>query len=213
MPTNDDLLIDDAQRISHIPFIAALLDVVCAATGMGFAAVARVTPERWIAGAVHDQLRFGLRPGDELPVETTICHEIRRSNKPVIIDHVSFNFTYQHHPTPSLYGFEAYVSFPIVRRSGEVFGTLCAIDPRAAKWDARELSELLTTLSLLIARYLDGEPVPDNDARETLEAMANSNIDTFRRDAGTPNGTLPWRPMQLPHKVRQLLQALDETGA
>jgi hypothetical protein len=42
---------------------------------MRFAAVARVTEDRWIACSVHDDIAFGLKLGDELAVEATICHE------------------------------------------------------------------------------------------------------------------------------------------
>jgi hypothetical protein len=38
---------------------------------MGFAAVARVTEDRWVACSVLDEIDFGLKPGDELRVETT----------------------------------------------------------------------------------------------------------------------------------------------
>ena len=40
------------RRIDAVPMI---LDVVCRTTGMGFAAVARVTDDRWIACNVLDQ--------------------------------------------------------------------------------------------------------------------------------------------------------------
>jgi hypothetical protein len=44
---------------------------------MGFAAVARVTEDRWVACAVRDDIQFSLQPGSELKVATTICSEIR----------------------------------------------------------------------------------------------------------------------------------------
>ena len=68
--------IDAIQRIDAVPRI---LSVVCRTTGMGFAAVARVTEQRWICCAVRDEIEFGLKPGGELKVETTICHEIRQN--------------------------------------------------------------------------------------------------------------------------------------
>jgi hypothetical protein len=51
------------QRINAVPRI---LDVVCRTTGMRFAAVARVTEDRWIACAVRDSIQFGLQPGGQL---------------------------------------------------------------------------------------------------------------------------------------------------
>ncbi len=65
-----------------------ILDVVCQTTGMGFAAIARVMEDRWVACATRDEINFGLGPGGELDVKTTICDEIRQSRTPVIIDDV-----------------------------------------------------------------------------------------------------------------------------
>jgi hypothetical protein len=65
---------DDVSAISSIPIVPKLLEVICKTTGMGFAAIARVTGERWITCSVRDEILFGLVPGSELKVETTICH-------------------------------------------------------------------------------------------------------------------------------------------
>ena len=78
----------DIAKVSAIAAVPTILDVVSRTTGMGFTAVARVTEDRWITCASRDELAFGLKPGDELKVETTICHEIRQSREAVIIDDV-----------------------------------------------------------------------------------------------------------------------------
>src|SRR5699024_515534 len=59
-----------------------------AAAGMGFTAVARVTGDRWITCASLDHLNFGLRPGDELDVTSTICHEVRAYCDTIVIPDV-----------------------------------------------------------------------------------------------------------------------------
>ena len=79
----------DIDAISAIDAVPTILNVVCRVTGMGFAAVAHVTEERWICCAVQDEIQFGLLPGGELKVETTICHEIRQGREAVVIDHVA----------------------------------------------------------------------------------------------------------------------------
>ena len=98
----------------------AILDVAARVTGMGFTAVARVTEDRWIACAVHDEIAFGLQPGGELPVATTICNEIRDCGRLVAIDHVAEDPVYRDHHTPARYGFQSYLSVPIWRRDGVV---------------------------------------------------------------------------------------------
>jgi hypothetical protein len=117
-------LADDVDIVAEIAAVPHILDVVCRTTGMGFAAVARVTEDRWIACAVRDDIDFGLRPGGELKVETTICHEIRQDGAGVIINHVAADASYAQHHTPALYGFESYISMPIRLPDGSFFGTL-----------------------------------------------------------------------------------------
>lgn len=144
----------DIERVRKIPLITTLLDVVCQTTGMGFAAVARVTQDRWIACSVRDDIQFGLVPGGELKVETTICNEIRDSHQAVIIDDVRESETFCNHPTPLMYGFQSYISFPIVLKNGEFFGTLCAIDPNPAQLKNAKTAGLFTLFTDLISLHL-----------------------------------------------------------
>ncbi|MES2754106.1 MAG: GAF domain-containing protein [Pseudomonadota bacterium] len=120
---------DDIAAVARIDGVETLLRQVCDDTGMGFAAVARVTDQRWIACQVEDRIEFGLKPGDELELKTTICEEIRCSGRGVYIDAVAGHDDWQTHHTPTLYGFQSYISVPITRADGSFFGTLCAIDP------------------------------------------------------------------------------------
>ena len=144
--------IDAIQRIDAVPRI---LEIVCRSTGMGFAAVARVTDGRWICCAVRDEISFGLQPGGELKVETTICHEIRQSGEAVVIDHVAEDEVYKGHHTPAMYGFQSYISVPIVLTDGTFFGTLCAIDPRPARLKNPETIGTLKLFAELIASHLN----------------------------------------------------------
>src|ERR1700691_176915 len=99
---------EDVERVGRIPAIPTILDAVSRTSGMGFAAVARVTESNWVACSILDQIDFGLKPGGELKVETTICHEIRQSREGVVIDHVADDDVYCGHPTPAMYGFQSY---------------------------------------------------------------------------------------------------------
>src|SRR5512134_2102334 len=121
----------DIGAIARIDAVPKILEVVSRTTGMRFAAVARVTDDRWVACQVRDEIAFGLTPGGELPLETTLCNEIRQNGQIVVIDDVAASNAYCRHPTPALYGFQSYISVPIRRANGDFFGTLCAIDPFA----------------------------------------------------------------------------------
>lgn len=103
----------------------------------------------------RDEISFGLQPGGELKVETTICHEIRQSGEAVVIDHVAEDEVYKGHHTPAMYGFQSYISVPIVLTDGTFFGTLCAIDPRPARLKNPETIGTLKLFAELIASHLN----------------------------------------------------------
>lgn len=145
----------DIDAVQRIAAVKTMLEVICRSTGMGFAAVARVTEDRWIACDVLDQIAFGLKPGGELKVESTICHEIRQSRDPVIIDHVAEDKLYCDHHTPRTYGFQSYISMPIVLADDTFFGTLCAIDPRPAKLKGTETEGMFKLFAELIGVHLN----------------------------------------------------------
>ncbi|RYY72160.1 MAG: GAF domain-containing sensor histidine kinase [Chitinophagaceae bacterium] len=145
----------DVEAISKIPIIDSLLEVVCRTTGMGFAAVARVTDKQWIACAVRDEISFGLNPGGELELQTTICDEIRQNKSPVIIDHVAADEIFCNHHTPARYGFQSYISFPITLKNGQFFGTLCAIDPKPAQLKNPETMGMFRLFADLISFHLN----------------------------------------------------------
>ena len=139
------------------PAIRAILEEVCAVTGMGFSALARVTEDRWIACQVLDKIEFGLNPGDELAIKTTICDEIRASGRRVIIDHVGANFEWRSHPVPMLYGFESYASLPVLLADGSFYGTLCAIDPAPRELGAPETIAILEACAERVAAILSAD--------------------------------------------------------
>ncbi len=165
---------DDIDAVTRIDSVVTILDVVCRTTGMGFAAVARVTEDRWITCAVKDEISFGLVPGSELEVKTTICDEIRDSRQGVVIDHVDQDPDFRTHHTPLQYGFQSYISMPIIREDGTFFGTLCAIDPKPAKLKTPEIIGMLRLFAKLIATQLDAE--------DKL-ALVNHSLVVQRREA------------------------------
>jgi len=144
----------DIAAVNRLTIIPKLLEIICRTTGMGFAAIARVTEDKWVACSVRDEIEFGLVPGSELKLETTICHEIRQNGKAVIIDEVKKDENFCNHHTPAMYGFQSYISVPILRADGSFFGTLCAIDPKPAKLSNPETINLFKLFTELISYHL-----------------------------------------------------------
>lgn len=154
MNPSNEYAVRAIQRIEAVPTI---LEVVAHTTGLRFTAIARVTDTRWTACAVYDQLNFGLEPGDDLVLESTICNEIRQHGQRVVIDHVAQDVCFRDHHTPKQYGFQSYVSIPIFTRDGRFFGTLCGLDPKPASLNNPRILKSLQLFAQLIAAQLDLE--------------------------------------------------------
>jgi signal transduction histidine kinase len=165
---------DDIAAVGSIKAIPTILDIVCRTTGMRFAAVARVTDDRWIACSVRDDINFGLKSGGELKVETTLCHEIRRSGEAVIIDHVADDALYAGHHTPQIYGLQSYISMPIRLTDGTFFGTLCAIDPEPHLLNTPETVEMFVMFADVIGFHLSAV-IKLNVAEANLLAEQNTS--------------------------------------
>lgn len=153
-PEENVQVLSDVARVSAVAGVAAILEAVTRATGMRFAAVARVSDTRWTACAVYDNLEFGLLPGQDLALESTICNEIRQHGSTVAFDCASDHAEFATHHTPSMYGFESYISVPIRRADGSFFGTLCALDPEPSLLD-RATIETLEMFARTIGLELD----------------------------------------------------------
>lgn len=166
----------DIEFVNQIPAVATILEVICNTTGMGFATVARVTEDRWIACAVNDKIEFGLGVGGELEVQTTLCHEVMQFRSTVAIDNVSEDAMYSEHHTPKMYGLQSYISIPIILKNDIFFGTLCAIDPKPAFVNNEKTINMFKLFAELIAFNLDSINVLSETKNELLEEQKTAEI-------------------------------------
>ena len=143
------------SAVASLPAIGSILDVICRITGVKAVAVARVTESRWIACAVQDHAGWGLRPGGELDIATTLCREVRRQCQPIVIDNVAADAMFCDHPTPKLYKFRSFISVPVLLPDGTFFGTLCGLDPEPKPLDTPPIREMFKLFGELIAFHLD----------------------------------------------------------
>ena len=147
----------DIAAIARIEAVPRLLKVLCETTGMGFAAVARVTDTQWVACAVEDRVSFGLTPGGELPVASTLCHDVRAADEAIFIDHASQDPVFCTHHTPRMYRIESYASVPIKLSDGEYFGNLCAIDAQPHRMREPKVIAMFELFAQLIALQLESD--------------------------------------------------------
>lgn len=166
----------DVEAIHAIPAVPVILSMVKHITGMRFAAIARVTEHHWVACAVDDSINFGLKPGGELVLESTICHEIRQHHTPVVFGHASADPHFATHHTPNIYGLESYISIPIVLADGRFFGTLCAIDSVPADLSDPAIVKTLTLFAQLIAMSLDTQGHLESARAELTDAHEHGRL-------------------------------------
>lgn len=174
MLSENDPFRRDVRLVGLVSDMSLILDACRAATGMGFTAVARVTEDRWITCASLDHVSFGLIPGDELEVGSTLCQEVRGCRNTISIPDVDASEVYRDHHTPRKYGFKSYISVPIIRSDDSFWGTLCAIDP-SPRDITPQAEELFRLFARLIARELDRQ-----DELEAGRASLQTERDTAR---------------------------------
>lgn len=155
---------DDLARacaeLGDDPEVRALLTRVCDLTGMGFAALAFVSERRWVACQVEDRVAFGLKPGDELEIKQTICHEIRDCGRAIAVDDVGSDPDWWNHPVPILYGFRSYVSLPL-KVGDKFFGTLCALDDAPRERSLQLILDELEAVAEQLASIVESRFPPE----------------------------------------------------
>lgn len=176
MDDSPQAIAHDIARIARISAVPSLLRIVCENTGMRFAAVARVTDGTWTACAVQDDLQFGLAPGGQLDVHTTLCKEARAARRTVVFDHASQDPAYCQHHTPRIYNIESYISVPIVRANGEYFGNLCAIDPEPHPVSDPKVVAMFERFAELIGHQLDLELHQEQTEHRLIDAQATAEL-------------------------------------
>ncbi|MCO7397721.1 GAF domain-containing sensor histidine kinase [Stenotrophomonas maltophilia] len=174
----DPHLLNDVAEIGRIEAVPRILETVAHITGSRFTAIARVTETTWTACATLDTLGFGLVPGGQLVLETTICDEIRQSSTSVVFARASTHPLYSKHHTPRIYGLESYASVPIHRPDGSFFGTLCAIDSSPGNFDEAHVRRSMELLAELVGNYLDKE----DRLQEAETALSDARRDSDLRD-------------------------------
>jgi signal transduction histidine kinase len=199
MDDSPEAISQDIDLIGRIGAVPSLLKLICSNTGMGFAAVARVSDSSWTACAVEDHIGFGLAPGGQLELKTTLCFESRNLRAPIYFDHASQDPVYADHHTPRIYSIESYISVPIVRPDGRYFGNLCAIDPRPMSVSEPKTVAMFESFADLIGCQLEIE----ERQRETELALVDERATAEMREQFIA---------VLGHDLRNPLSALSTLG-
>ncbi|HTN00156.1 MAG TPA: HAMP domain-containing sensor histidine kinase [Pedobacter sp.] len=146
--------------INAIDAVASMLEVICKVTGMGFAAIARITEDRWIACSIRDEINFGLLPGDELDVKTIFSHEIPQHNQVIVVGQEP----------------QSYISIPIFTKKGQFFGTLCAIGSAPSSINKAEIIGMFELFADLISFHLHTQEDAAIKEQQLIEAKNTAEL-------------------------------------
>lgn len=119
--------------------------------GFGAWMITRTVGEEWIMLRVRDDT-YGVKNGEILRWSDSFCYRMVREGAPNIAPRSSEVAAYRDAPIGSRMEINAYIGYPLVTQDGELFGTLCAIDPLGQAERIAEDSALLQ----LLARFLSG---------------------------------------------------------
>lgn len=149
--------LQEVEIVSRIPALPTILRMVARTTGTRLVILAKVTEERWVACSVQDQLGAGFVRGMELDVRSTICYDVFRSGRPIVVNDVLESDAYRDHVSSKSHGFRSFMTVPVVLADGSFFGTLSGIDPDPLVIDRPEIAESIRLLSELIAFHIQAE--------------------------------------------------------
>jgi len=147
----------DIQILAGSDLVGTILETVMLATNMRFAAVARVTADRWVACRTVDEVNFGLAEGDEIEIQSTFCQSVRETSNKVLFNDTATDDVYGNHPIAAKFGIVSYASIPIYRSDGSFFGTLCAIDTEPRDIKHPRAVAMLEMFADVIGRSLETE--------------------------------------------------------
>jgi len=145
----------DQADIACMGAISALLETTCAMTGMGFAAVARVTHDLSLICAVRDDIGLNLHPGDELKCLSALNHQAGTFHQAIVIGNLAAHPSHPCYPIHQLHGFQSYLFIPIVLKDGRLWGGLCAMHQHPVSLDNPRILGMGKGFADLIALHLE----------------------------------------------------------
>lgn len=148
--------------------------------------ITRVNGNDWIVLQAEDQ-GYEVIEGDVLKWSDSFCAQMVQGLGPNIAPCAMQVMTYANAPIGQKLPIKAYVGYPIVFANGELFGTLCGMDPKQQPTELEQQASLLQLLSQLLSRLLQLEWQHIQTQRENQrlanEALTDPLTGTYNRRA------------------------------
>jgi len=142
-----------------------VVEFLHAELGMGLWMVTRVAGDDWVVLACEDH-GYGIAPGDVFAWSDSFCSRMVRGEGPRLATHSQEVAAYREAPIGRQVPIGSYLGVPLQGKDGELFGTLCAIDPQPRP----DLSGSSLALVELLADLLGGLVTLELEVAEAARA-------------------------------------------
>lgn len=139
-------------------------------------AITRVESNNLILLQAEDH-GYGLKPGQIMSWANSLCSLMVSGKGPRIAPKTDDVAIYAQAPITKRVPIKAYVGQPIVWENGELFGTLCALDPVPQPDDIKQDETLLTLLGSLLSHILQNELKQQEQSRKLERFKAEALTD------------------------------------
>lgn len=161
----------------------AALGVLQGELGMGLWVVTRASGDDWIIlSAANREHRYAVAEGDVYRWSDSLCARMVAGNGPPIAASTDEVAAYRDAPIARALAIGAYLGMPLRTGDGELFGTLCAIDPAPQPGLLGGVGQstplpLLELVGRLLATVLDRDLGLEAHARRAERAEAAAMVD------------------------------------
>lgn len=156
----------------------AVLEYLQAHVPLSLWMVTRTDARNWIVLSAADR-GYGVKVGDMLPYAESLCAQRVACEAPAIAPDVDAVPAYRNAPARRRGPIGAYVSFPLQREDGGLFGTLCGVHPHAQGHDLLQQESLLGLLARQLATILHYDLAREDAWRRALRSEAMANTDSL----------------------------------
>jgi diguanylate cyclase len=155
---------------------ALVIEYLRTAVPLGFWSVTRFDGQRQLYLSVADSV-YGKSPGGSHAWSDSMCQFMVTGSAPSIAPDVEDVPAYATAGVRDDIPIGAYVGLPLTRADGEVFGTLCGLDPEAQSPDLLQHSALLELLARLLSAILQADLMNTQAERRAERLAAESETD------------------------------------
>ena len=188
--------------------ITSILALLAERLDVGLTFLARVDGDTLHIERAHDRAGMGVREGAAVPLGDTYCQAmLAGAARSLVVEDMRSDPRFAALPPTRRFGVGSYSGVPLYRAGGQLYGTLCALHPRARTPRAGEIA-LLQVAGRLVAQAAE-TAAARREERRLAEALSTHGAD-LRRAAETAAAVVGER--DLPRVLDRIVRAAAESA-